>query len=167
MEAMRKGATSGVCLGLVALFGSEQLVRGMPGSYRRPTSTTSRPQALNTILQLQRNTNRAKNVILFVGDGMRVLGGPHLSARIGAVQAHAGTTRKVVDPGCTGSTCGPTTPGGRTKGVRDCSRQRGRPPVHPLGERANHPTRGRVLTFDQPWGSTTPEPPRDCCVVKQ
>ena len=49
----------------------------------------------------------------------------------------------------------------------DCSRQRGRPPVHPLGERVNHPTGGRVLTFDQPWGSTSLEPPRDCCVVKQ
>ncbi|MET0164960.1 MAG: alkaline phosphatase, partial [Vicinamibacterales bacterium] len=27
-------------------------------------------QALNKVLQLQKNTNRAKNVILFVGDGM-------------------------------------------------------------------------------------------------
>ena len=102
MKAMRKGATSGVCLGLVAQSVRKQLVRGMPGSYRRPTSTTSRPQALNTILQLQRNTNRAKNVILFVGEVCGFRGADTYLARIGAVQAHAGTTRKVVDPGCTG-----------------------------------------------------------------
>ena len=135
MKAMRKGATSGVCLGLVALFGSETAREGMPGSYRRPTSTTSRPQALKTILQLQRNTNRAKNVILFVGDGMRVWGPTPILPAWGGPGLR-GTTRKVVDPGCTGEHLQADHPCGRTKEVRglfETARATTRSPVRGRG----------------------------------
>ncbi len=71
MKAVRNGATAGVCLALVELFGAQgaraddaTLVQADDLYYKQAD------QALNKILQLQRNTNRAKNVILFVGDGM-------------------------------------------------------------------------------------------------
>ena len=71
MKAVRNGATAGVCLSLVTLFGAQgtraddaTLLQADDPYYKQAD------QALNTILQLQRNTNRAKNVILFVGDGM-------------------------------------------------------------------------------------------------
>ena len=71
MKAVRNGATVGVCLSLVTLFGAQgtraddaTLLQADDPYYKQAD------QALNTILQLQRNTNRAKNVILFVGDGM-------------------------------------------------------------------------------------------------
>ncbi len=71
MKALWNGATASVCLSLVTLFGAQgtraddaTLLQSDDPYYKRAD------QALNKILQLQRNTNRAKNVILFVGDGM-------------------------------------------------------------------------------------------------
>ncbi len=71
MKAVRNEATAGVCLALVALCSAEgaraddaTLVQADDLYYKQAD------QALNKVLQLQRNTNRAKNVILFVGDGM-------------------------------------------------------------------------------------------------
>ncbi len=71
MKAVRNSVTAGVCLSLVTLFGAQgtraddaTLVQADDPYYKQAD------QALNTILQLQRNTNRAKNVVLFVGDGM-------------------------------------------------------------------------------------------------
>ena len=71
MKAVWNGATAGVCLALATLFVAQgaraddaTLVQSDDPYYKQAD------QALNKILQLQKNTNRAKNVILFVGDGM-------------------------------------------------------------------------------------------------
>ena len=55
--------------GVVALAASGRLPR-TPSWSRATIPTSSRPGALQRILAQQRNTNRAKNVILIVGDGM-------------------------------------------------------------------------------------------------
>ena len=71
MKAVRNGATAGVCLSLVTLFHA-QVARADDATLVQSDDTYYKQadQALNKILQLQKNTNQAKNVILFVGDGM-------------------------------------------------------------------------------------------------
>ena len=71
MNAVRNGATAGVCLSLVTLFHA-QVARADDATLVQSDDTYYKQadQALNKILQLQKNTNQAKNVILFVGDGM-------------------------------------------------------------------------------------------------
>lgn len=68
MQAMRIAVTAGVCLAFAALSGARadeaRLVQADDPYYRQAD------QALSRNLQLQRNTNQARNVILFVGDGM-------------------------------------------------------------------------------------------------
>lgn len=68
MQAMRIAVTAGVCLAFAALSGARadeaRLVQADDPYYKQAD------QALSRNLQLQRNTNQARNVILFVGDGM-------------------------------------------------------------------------------------------------
>ena len=70
MKAVRNGATAGVCLSLVTLFGAQGARADDAMLVQATIPTTSRLTGANTILRLQKNTNQAKNVILFVGDGM-------------------------------------------------------------------------------------------------
>ena len=166
MEAMRKGATSGVCLGLVALFGSEQLVRGMPGFYRRPPLLQAGLKHLTRSssfkgIRTELRTSSCSSVTVCNSRG------PTLSPALGRSRPTPAQRVRWSTRVAQGALADRPPQVAAPKESGDCSRQRGRPPVHPLGERVNHPTGGRVLTFDQPWGSTSLEPPRDCCVVKQ
>jgi len=66
-----RNKTAGVCLLLITLFGGKvALADEAKLSQADDPYYKQADQALNTILQRQKNTNRAKNVILFVGDGM-------------------------------------------------------------------------------------------------
>lgn len=71
MRGVPFGKVAGVCLAFATLLGARAahtedatLMQADDPYYKQAD------QALNKILQLQRNTNQAKNIILFVGDGM-------------------------------------------------------------------------------------------------
>ena len=72
MKVVRNGATAGVCLSLVTLFHAQvaRATRCHARAVGRHLLQAGRPSA--KMLHLQKNTNQAKNVILFVGDGMGI-----------------------------------------------------------------------------------------------